>query len=539
MPTDFSKTSGGDGILMSDVLIVDGKDIQQEIDAITGVEGGKVNRTGDTMTGQLIMSAGGTSYGTQVAVGTDLSKHIELHTNGYGFNVQNTIMGYHASSSGMHKFFINGVEVGRLDAAGTDAKSLVTKSALDAVNLNNVNRAGDTMTGPLVMSNTGVDFAPGNIMNNADMSKHIKLHPANYGFNIMPNALAHHVPTGGYHRFNVNGVEVSRIDATVANPLSLTTKAYVDGARTQTGALDIVEPVNKHKLLLGKYTTGTGHTDAPTTFDLTSVYLQVGGREYGNNSYRLIGFGYRGDPEGNHAPAIIGYQEASPTANSMGRLIFATRNVTTDTATTIRMTIEPTGLVDIKNGIGFANQIATGFDLSKHINLHSGTFGMNVQANLINYIVPNGATHRFYSGTNNHFEIGPTAVTAFFPMNHASGSTYGSITSTGADLSKHIALYSSTFGFNIQNNAIGYIVPASASHKFFHGTTELAEIGGSATAPKAVITKDVLDPALATKLTATQMPAQADLAGGATLAEVITAHNALLAKLRTANILAT
>lgn len=36
-----------------------------------------------------------------------------------------------------------------------------------------------------------------------------------------------------------------------------------------------------------------------------------------------------------------------------------------------------------------------------------------------------------------------------------------------------------------------------------------------------------------------QQPAQADLAGAATLADTIAAHNALLAKLRTAGILAT
>lgn len=34
-----------------------------------------------------------------------------------------------------------------------------------------------------------------------------------------------------------------------------------------------------------------------------------------------------------------------------------------------------------------------------------------------------------------------------------------------------------------------------------------------------------------------QMPTQADLAGGALLADVITAHNALLAKLRAAGLL--
>src|SRR5690606_25241561 len=128
-------------------------------------------------------------------------------------------------------------------------------------------------------------------------------------------------------------------DAKLANP-----KVNKVGD-TLTGPLIFADPNNRSKMILTKYPEGTGHNNAPTTFDLNSVYLHLGGTEYNTNSYRLIGFGYRHYLDTSHAAAVIGYQETSGSGNDMGRLIFATRNVTTDTAPTIRMTIEPNGQV--------------------------------------------------------------------------------------------------------------------------------------------------------------------------------------------------
>ena len=117
-----------------------------------------------------------------------------------------------------------------------------------------------------------------------------------------------------------------------------------------TGPIYIADPNNRSKAILTKYPDGTGHNNAPTAFDLTSVYLHLGGTEYNTNSYRLIGFGYRHYLDSSHAAAVIGYQETSGSGNDMGRLLFATRNVTTDTAPTIRITIEPDGQVLLEAG---------------------------------------------------------------------------------------------------------------------------------------------------------------------------------------------
>ena len=119
---------------------------------------------------------------------------------------------------------------------------------------------------------------------------------------------------------------------------------------TMTGPLVFADPNNRSKVILTKYPDGTGHNNAPTTFDKTSVYLHLGGTEYNTNSYRLIGFGYRHYQDSSHAAGVIGYQETSGSGNDMGRLIFATRNVTTDTEPTIRLTIEPNGQILIESG---------------------------------------------------------------------------------------------------------------------------------------------------------------------------------------------
>lgn len=133
-------------------------------------------------------------------------------------------------------------------------------------------------------------------------------------------------------------------DAKLANP-----KVNKAGD-TMTGPIIFADPNNRSKLILTKYPTGTGHNNAPTAFDLTSVYLHLGGTEYNTNSYRLISFGYRHSLDSSHAAAVIGYQETSGSGNDMGRLLFATRNVTTDTAPTVRLSIEPDGQLILEAG---------------------------------------------------------------------------------------------------------------------------------------------------------------------------------------------
>lgn len=95
----------------------------------------------------------------------------------------------------------------------------------------------------------------------------------------------------------------------------------------------------KVQIALGTPNTG----NAPTSIAAANSYLQIGGNEFGTNSYRTIGFGY--NSSGRVAPAYIGYQEISASSDTMGDLIFGTRSVTTaNTVPTERLRITTTGL---------------------------------------------------------------------------------------------------------------------------------------------------------------------------------------------------
>lgn len=142
------------------------------------------------------------------------------------------------------------------------------------------------------------------------------------------------------------GVTLEKIAKAVVDMIDEKVKK---GGDTLTGPLVFADPTNRSKIILAKHPTGS-HNDAPTTFDLSSVYLHLGGVEYNSNSYRLIGFGYRRHEDTSHAAAVIGYQETSSSAEDKGRLLFATRDVTTDTAPTVRMTIESNGQVQLQDG---------------------------------------------------------------------------------------------------------------------------------------------------------------------------------------------
>ena len=95
---------------------------------------------------------------------------------------------------------------------------------------------------------------------------------------------------------------------------------------TMTGPLNIVQAANGLKEWLAKYDTGSGHSDAPTTL-VNGTYLQVGGREFGNNSYRGIGYGYLQSP-GQAPPVWAGIKETNPADATAGGFLIATRNTT-------------------------------------------------------------------------------------------------------------------------------------------------------------------------------------------------------------------
>lgn len=112
------------------------------------------------------------------------------------------------------------------------------------------------------------------------------------------------------------------------------------------------------KLWIGMYNSGTGHSNAPKTLDAAGTYLSLGGREYGDKTIRMIGFGYVSTLS-DIFPGQIGYQEISTSGNTNGDLIFATRPSTSNIAPTIRMRITAAGNVKSYGAITAPEDLVT------------------------------------------------------------------------------------------------------------------------------------------------------------------------------------
>jgi hypothetical protein len=73
------------------------------------------------------------------------------------------------------------------------------------------------------------------------------------------------------------------------------------------------------------------------------------------------------------------------------------------------------------------------------------------------------------------------------------GESFGSINAPGgiSDLSRHIALYSTTYGFNVFNNNLDYIVPSGALHEFVVAGASIMTIGLGTVNLAATVTLNV------------------------------------------------
>jgi hypothetical protein len=88
---------------------------------------------------------------------------------------------------------------------------------------------------------------------------------------------------------------------------------------------------------------GTGNGAAPNTYSLANEYLHFGFSEYnpsGNRGLFVMGFGYvGGSTNATKSPAYLGFNEETDGGYTKGSLVFATRNVVTDTSPTERLRI--------------------------------------------------------------------------------------------------------------------------------------------------------------------------------------------------------
>ena len=85
-----------------------------------------------------------------------------------------------------------------------------------------------------------------------------------------------------------------------------------------------------------------------TSFTAGGCYLQIGGTESELNGLYPIGFGFR-NSAGTHVPAYIAYKTTNSGSNENGALLFATRNVITDTEPSERLRITSGGIIKINN----------------------------------------------------------------------------------------------------------------------------------------------------------------------------------------------
>ena len=87
-----------------------------------------------------------------------------------------------------------------------------------------------------------------------------------------------------------------------------------------------------------------GPDPIPTSFTAGGCYLQIGGTESEANGLYPIGFGFR-NSSATHVPAYIAYKTTSSSSNEKGALVFATRDVVTDTVPTERLRISSAGFI--------------------------------------------------------------------------------------------------------------------------------------------------------------------------------------------------
>lgn len=95
----------------------------------------------------------------------------------------------------------------------------------------------------------------------------------------------------------------------------------------------------------GKLTLSNGSASAPLSITASNSYIQLGSEDFGSGGLGkfMIGFGYTDVLTNTNAPAYIGFEETSTSGDTKGDLTFYTRNVTTDTLPTKRLTISADG----------------------------------------------------------------------------------------------------------------------------------------------------------------------------------------------------
>jgi hypothetical protein len=193
---------------------------------------------------------------------------------------------------------------------------------------------------------------------------------------------------------------------------------------------------------------------ALSTFGKTSTsgyatannYLQIGAGENATSSTRLIGFGYSITANTNQ-PAYIGYIETSNTGETKGSLIFGTRDVTTDTAPTTRLTIASTGAATFSSSVSSTeyrlSNLSTLLQVSSYTVLRD-----NNERNAI--LIGNSDAPANYYDNSEHYFRNRTGATQYLTIAYTGAATFSSSVtvkggSTIASLTDWNSLSNTTF----------------------------------------------------------------------------------------------
>jgi hypothetical protein len=293
-----------------------------------------------------------------------------------------------------------------------------------------------------------------------DLTHHIALRAGLAGFNYGAGTLGY--VSNQVHNFFAGGGFVGQIGASGLNQMAIGQSSPSPGSFTTLNASGGVHfPVNIF----------AGRSDV-------SKHLDMGGGNWGINmvtgagNMNFVMPGGSAALEFSKAGAFIGYiDQTGINYMAIGAVGASTGNFTA--LTSAGMTLS--------GGIHLgAATVTSPFDLSRHLDLYNGQFGMNVQNS--------GAFNLVTQGSGFQFQIAGTQVAYWNASNFALqvGNFYvtlgcvslGAKTVTGAtDLSKHLDLYNTQLGINIQQNGVMNIVCLGQGVAFISGGTNVGYIG--------------------------------------------------------------
>lgn len=129
------------------------------------------------------------------------------------------------------------------------------------------------------------------------------------------------------------------------NPVIATEQYATPKVGCKLESVMCLEGVQENRLQLAAQRKGDPTETAPKDLGSSSQYMVVGGREYGENSYRGIGFGYLWSDNG-VAPVFVGSQEKNGKQSTNADFVVATREKVGNTdAPIVRFRVDATGQI--------------------------------------------------------------------------------------------------------------------------------------------------------------------------------------------------